>query len=75
MRKKSASGVLASLSGSPYRKSTIRPFARCGLAGRPFCASCSVYWRGTARGAQRARWCKKWVFPQPASREGHCSSE
>jgi len=42
MRKKSASGVLASLSGSPYRKSTIRLFACCGLAGRPFCASCSV---------------------------------
>jgi hypothetical protein len=40
MRKKSASGVLASLRGSPYRTSTIRPFARCGLAGRPFCASC-----------------------------------
>ncbi|MBA5875927.1 MAG: hypothetical protein GDA66_15440 [Nitrospira sp. CR1.2] len=30
------------LSGSPYRKSTIRPFAYCGLAGRPFCASCSA---------------------------------
>ena len=40
MRKKSASGVLASLRGSPYRTSTIRLFARCGLAGRPFCASC-----------------------------------
>ncbi|HAP39410.1 MAG TPA: hypothetical protein DCQ94_06595 [Nitrospira sp.] len=45
MRKKSASGVLASLSGSPYRKSTIRPFARCGLAGRPFCASCKAVQR------------------------------
>ncbi len=45
MRKKSASGVLASLSGSPYRKSTIRPCARCGLAGRPFCASCEAVQR------------------------------
>jgi len=44
MRKKSASGVLASLSGSPYGKSTIRHFARCGLAGRPFCASCGRFW-------------------------------
>jgi len=33
MRKKSASGVLASLRGSPYRTSTIRLFARCGLDG------------------------------------------
>jgi len=44
MRKKSASGVLASLRGSPYRTSTIRLFARCGLAGRPFCASCGWFW-------------------------------
>jgi len=40
MRKKSASGVLASIRGSPYGASTIRLFACCGLAGRPFCASC-----------------------------------
>ncbi|TXG85191.1 MAG: hypothetical protein E6R14_04610 [Thermomicrobiales bacterium] len=40
MRKQSASGVLASLRGSPYSSSTIRFFARCGLAGRQFCASC-----------------------------------
>ncbi|MCC2641464.1 MAG: hypothetical protein K0S45_1877 [Nitrospira sp.] len=32
MWKKSASGVLASLRGSPYAQSTIRLFARCGLA-------------------------------------------
>ncbi|MBA5872381.1 MAG: hypothetical protein GDA68_20640 [Nitrospira sp. CR2.1] len=42
------------LSGSPYRKSTIHPFACSGLARRPFCASFSVWWRGTACGAQRA---------------------
>ncbi|HAP38570.1 MAG TPA: hypothetical protein DCQ94_02315 [Nitrospira sp.] len=35
-RKKSASGVLAALRGSPYGVSTIRLFACCGLAGRPF---------------------------------------
>ena len=35
MRKKSASGVLASLKGSPYGTSTIRLFARCGLAAHP----------------------------------------
>ncbi|HAN92855.1 MAG: hypothetical protein CCU27_02560 [Nitrospira sp. UW-LDO-02] len=40
MRKKSARGVLASLRSSPYGPSTIRFLARCGLAGRPFCASC-----------------------------------
>ncbi|CBK43571.1 exported protein of unknown function [Nitrospira defluvii] len=49
MRKKSASGVLASLRGSPYGTSTIRLFVRCGLAGRPFCASCGRFWRETAR--------------------------
>jgi len=41
MLKKSASGVLASLRGSTYRsKRTPRLFARCGLAGQPFWASC-----------------------------------
>ncbi|MCE7978381.1 MAG: hypothetical protein DYH03_14890 [Nitrospira sp. NTP1] len=39
MWKKAASGVLASFRGSPYCKSTIRLFFRCGLGGRPFCAS------------------------------------
>ncbi|HAN91392.1 MAG TPA: hypothetical protein DCQ33_04850 [Nitrospira sp.] len=39
MRKKSASGVLASFSASPYCTGTIRRFTRCGLAGRTFCAS------------------------------------
>jgi uncharacterized BrkB/YihY/UPF0761 family membrane protein len=43
MRKTSAGGVLASLSGSPYGGSTIRHVARCGLAGRPLCASCGVF--------------------------------
>ena len=38
--KKSASGVLAPHSGSPYGTSTIRRFARCGLAGRPFGTAC-----------------------------------
>ena len=36
MLKKSASFVLASLRGSTYRKGTLRLFARCGRAGRPF---------------------------------------
>jgi hypothetical protein len=36
MLKKSPSFVLASLRGSTYAKSTLRFFARCGLAGRPF---------------------------------------
>ncbi|MBA5862979.1 MAG: hypothetical protein GDA65_09765 [Nitrospira sp. CR1.1] len=40
MRTKSASGVLASFRSSPYQMSTTRFFTRCGLAGRPFCASC-----------------------------------
>lgn len=35
MRNKSASGVLASLRGSPYAESTRRLFARCGLAAHP----------------------------------------
>ncbi|HAP40541.1 MAG TPA: hypothetical protein DCQ94_12420 [Nitrospira sp.] len=43
MRKTSAAGVLASLSGSPYGGRTIRHVARCGLAGRCFCASCGVF--------------------------------
>jgi hypothetical protein len=42
MRKKSPRGVLALLRGSPYYPSTIRRFARCGLAERPFCAFCYV---------------------------------
>jgi len=36
MLKKSSSGVLASLKASTYLPCTPRPFARCGLAGRPF---------------------------------------
>jgi len=42
MLKKSASGVLASLRGPTYRSRTPRLFARCGLAGRTFWASCGV---------------------------------
>jgi len=60
MRKKSASGVLASLRGSTYglgkrlftqamgrrvNKVYVRHFARCGLAGRRFCASCMAVQR------------------------------
>ena len=40
MLKNSASGVLASLRSSTYRSIRLRLFARCGLAGRPFRASC-----------------------------------
>jgi len=40
MLKKSVSFVLASFSPSTYRKGTLRAFTRCGLAGRPFWASC-----------------------------------
>ena len=40
MLKKSASGVLASFRASTYPKGTPRLFTRCGLAGRPFSASC-----------------------------------
>jgi len=43
MLKKSASGVLASLWGSTYRSVRLRFFARCGLAGRPFWASCAAF--------------------------------
>ncbi len=49
MRKKSASVVLASFRSSPYGTSTVRFFARCGLAGRPCCASCSDSDTGKAR--------------------------
>jgi len=58
MRKKSASGVLASFSGSPYGKSTIRHFPRCGLAGRSFCASCALFWYRHATWADRGVLCK-----------------
>ncbi|CBK40449.1 protein of unknown function [Nitrospira defluvii] len=34
---------VVNLRGSPYRESTIRLLARCGLAGRPFCASCGLF--------------------------------
>jgi len=35
---------VVNLRGSPYGTSTIRLFACCGLAGRPFCASCGLLW-------------------------------
>ena len=40
---------VVNLRGSPYGTSTIRLFARCGLAGRPFCASCSYSDTNTRR--------------------------
>jgi len=43
MLKKSASGVLTSLRSSTYRSVRLRLFARCGLAGRPFWASCARF--------------------------------
>ena len=66
MRKKSASGVLASLRGSPYGTSTIRVFARCGLAGRSFCASCGDSATDKARELSVTSQAKKQVFLQPA---------
>ena len=43
---KTASGVLVSLRGSACTaQSTRRLFARCSLAGRPFCASCMAVQR------------------------------
>jgi len=39
MLKKASDSILASLRGSTYRNSTTRPFARCGLARRPFWTS------------------------------------
>jgi len=66
MRKKSAGGVLASRSDSPYCTSTIRPFARCGLAGRPFCASCGWFWYRHGARVDHNVLCHNRVFPQPA---------
>ncbi len=34
---------VVNLRGSPYGTSTIRLFVRCGLAGRPVCASCGLF--------------------------------
>jgi len=66
MRKKSASGVLAALRSSPYSASTIRLFAGCGLAGRPFFASCGLlYYRHGAR-VDRSVLRNDRVFPRPA---------
>jgi len=66
MRKKSASGVLAALKSSPYRASSLRLFACCGLAGRPFCATCGLL------SCRHDTWvdCRvlrnNRIFPQPA---------
>jgi len=66
MRKKSASGVLAALRGSPYGASTIRPFACCGLAGQPFCASCGFLSNRHGAWVDRNVLRSHRVFPQPA---------
>ncbi|OYT23706.1 MAG: hypothetical protein CCU27_07945 [Nitrospira sp. UW-LDO-02] len=34
---------VVNLRGSPYGPSTIRLFARCGLAGQPFYAACERF--------------------------------
>jgi hypothetical protein len=47
-----ASGVLVAFRPSTYRKGTPRVFTDCGLAGRPFCASCGTYRRKTTGDAQ-----------------------